>query len=599
MHRMRNRNMIVTCAVALAAACIVLAPLRGLAEPDYWHDETEAERDARMAWWREARFGMFIHWGLYAAAAGEWDGRQIPGIGEWIQRHANIPEAEYRKLLDEFNPVDYDPVEWVRIAKDAGMKYIVITAKHHDGFCLWDSDHTDYDITATPYGQDLLGPLAEACREAGITLGFYYSIIDWQHPHYGDASYATVHEPDMERYNAFMEAQLAELFERYGPLGVLWFDGEWEGAWTHEHGKALYQYVRSLQPSVLINNRVDKGRGGHGGMTHGDHFRGDFGTPEQQIPPQGLPGVDWETCQTMNDTWGFKKNDHNWKSSEVLIRQLVDIASKGGNFLLNVGPTAKGEIPAPSVERLADMGAWMRINGESIYDTTASRFPRLPWGRSTTRLERNGATLYLHVFDWPDDGELLVPGLHNRPRSARLLDGNVRLRARQTDDGVVIRLPATAPDPMASVIRLQVRGDLEITVPAIRQAEDGVLTLLAARANIHGPTLITENIDGIESLGYWTSVDAWADWPIRVHTPGTFTVHAVTAGLEATTLQWGLGDDLQSADLPATGSYGDFQTRELGTLTIEKSGEHTLTLRPAADQWEPVNLRSVTLTPVP
>jgi hypothetical protein len=275
--------------------------------------ESAAERDARMAWFREARFGMFIHWGVYAVPPGEWAGKKYGGGVEWIQSQAKIPVAEYTPLKDRFNPVKYDADAWVRLAKDAGMKYIVITSKHHDGFCLWDSAHTDWDIASTPYKNDLLKPLAEACRRHGLTLCFYHSIMDWHHPDYGDKAEwrgnAANPAPDMDKYTAYMKAQLKELLEGYGPLGVLWFDGEWEKSWTHERGKDLYDYVRSLQPSIIVNNRVDKGRRGMEGFTAGGEFRGDFGTPEQEIPATGLPGVDWESCMTMNDTWGFSAHD--------------------------------------------------------------------------------------------------------------------------------------------------------------------------------------------------------------------------------------------------------------------------------------------------
>jgi alpha-L-fucosidase len=247
-----------------------------------------------------------------------------------------------------------------------------------------------------------------------------------------------------------MKAQLRELIANYDPT-VLWFDGEWVEWWTEEDGQDLYKYVRSLKPEILINNRVGKGRKGMEGLSKTDReYAGDFGTPEQQIPASGLPGVDWESCMTMNDTWGFKSYDHNWKSPETLVRQLIDSASKGGNYLLNVGPTAEGEIPAPSVERLAAMGRWMKINGEAIYGTTASPFATpLPWGRAT----RKGDKLYLHVFNWPADGLLRVPSFGGIVNSASLAGGDRSgLTVTKTADGFTIKLPSQPPDPIASVI---------------------------------------------------------------------------------------------------------------------------------------------------
>ncbi|UCG47201.1 MAG: alpha-L-fucosidase [Phycisphaerales bacterium] len=422
-------------------------------------------KDERMAWWREARFGMFIHWGLYAIPAGEWNGKKIGGIGEWIMNNAHIPADEYEKLAARFNPVRFDADKWVRIAKNAAMKYIVITSKHHDGFCLWDSKVSDYDIMdAGPFKRDILKELSEACKKHGIRLCFYHSIMDWHHPdaqrpfypNYNDTSKSN---PRFGLYaENYMKPQLKELITQYGPLGVMWFDGEWIKDWTEPQGRDLYNYVRQLQPDIIINNRVGKGRKGMEGLSKSDQeYAGDFGTPEQQIPAKGLPGVDWESCMTMNDTWGYKSDDNNWKSSEDLIRKLADIASKGGNFLLNVGPTAEGLIPAPSVERLAAIGEWMKINGQSIHGTTASPLGRVPWGRCTAKPQK----LYLHVFEWPGNGKLVVPGLMNRVKRASLLAAGKNRRLPlvvQGPTGVIIGVPDKAPDPINSVILLEIDG---------------------------------------------------------------------------------------------------------------------------------------------
>jgi len=416
-------------------------------------------KDERMEWWRDARFGMFIHWGLYSVPAGTYKGERVKGIGEWIMNNGKVPVEEYERFAGQFNPIGFNANEWVRIAKNAGMKYIVITSKHHDGFCLWDSKVTTWDIMdATPFKRDILKELAAACKKQGVKLCFYHSIMDWHHPdaqapfypNYNDTNKSN---PNFARYvESYLKPQLAELVTNYGPIGVLWFDGEWIKDWTEPQGKALYEYVRGLQPKILINNRVGKGRKGMEGLSKSDEYAGDFGTPEQQVPATGLPGVDWETCMTMNDTWGFKSYDDNWKSTEQLIQTLVDVASKGGNFLLNVGPQPEGLIPQASVERLEGMGKWMAVNSESIHGTTASPFGRADWGRCTAK----GNKLYLHVFKWPADKQLQVPLTGKTVDKAYLLADKkqTRLTAAPEGEKVTISLPEQAPDAIDSVVVL-------------------------------------------------------------------------------------------------------------------------------------------------
>ena len=424
--------------------------------------ESKADRDHRIEWWRDARFGMFIHWGLYAIPAGQWKGRT--DHAEWIRETGQIPIEQYDKFVGQFNPVKFNADRWASIAKNAGCKYIVITSKHHDGFCLFDSKFTDYNVMHTPFKRDVLKELSEACRRQGIRMCWYHSIMDWHHPDYLPRrkwERRSAEGADFNRYVAHLKNQLRELTTNYGKIGVLWFDGEWENTWTHAHGADLYRYVRSLDPDILINNRVDKGRQGMAGLTKEGGFVGDFGTPEQEIPATGLGGLDWETCMTLNDHWGYNKNDTKWKSKEDLIRKLADIASKGGNFLLNVGPTAEGLIPDPSVDRLEAIGNWMKLNGESIYGTSASPFKKLDWGRCTQKPLAGGKTrLYLHVFHWPRGGRLLVPGLENNVVGAYLLADSVRgaLTTERHGRDLTVALPAKALDPIDTVVALEIDG---------------------------------------------------------------------------------------------------------------------------------------------
>ncbi len=453
-----------------------LLPAIALLGSPFAHAESPAERSARMHWFNDARFGLFIHWGVYSTAGGVWKGKPVDAGGaEWIQDQGKIPAAEYRtELQDKFNPVKYDPESWVLAAKNAGMKYIVITSKHHDGFCLWDSKLTDWDVASTPHKKDLLKPLADACRKHGIKFCVYHSILDWSHPDYGTkAPWRGNHanpNPDMDRYTAYMKGQLKELVDHYQP-GILWFDGEWEGAWTHERGVDLYAYLRELDPKLIINNRVDKGRKGMQGNTIDPKFKGDYGTPEQEIPATGFgEDVSWESCMTMNETWGFKSYDHSWKPLSALITNLIDIASKGGNYLLNAGPTGEGEIPQATLERLAEMGDWMKINGESIHGTTASLFPKVSWnGRSTTkRLPDGTVKIYLHVFQQPDGGKLQVGGLKERPQSVAILGSQSTPAVSGGEGGWIIELPAENQNPIATVVALTFKTPPTISVPGAK-----------------------------------------------------------------------------------------------------------------------------------
>lgn len=430
--------------------------------------ESLKQRNERMAWWREARFGLFIHWGVYSVPAGVYRGRPVDGIGEWIMNNAHIPCAEYRQYAKRFNPVRYDPDAWVRLAKEAGMKYIIITSKHHDGFALFDSKATEWDVVdATPYGKDLLKPLAEACARHGMRLGFYHSQAqDWNHAG-GSAiggHWDKAQDGDMDAYiRDIAVPQVREILSNYGPVSVIWWDTP-EGM-TKERADALLPLL-DLQPGIIQNNRLGGG------------YEGDTETPEQYVPATGFPGRDWETCMTMNDTWGYKKSDRNWKSAQTLVRQLVEAASKGGNYLLNVGPTSEGLIPEPSVERLKAIGRWTRVNGEAIYGTQASPFRSLEWGRCTQKPVPGGTRLYLHVFDWPADGKLAVPGLRNRPKTAFLLSDPDRsaLPVERIEDALVVTLPSAAPDTAASVLVLDIHGKPDVVEPPDLVSDFGSFT---------------------------------------------------------------------------------------------------------------------------
>lgn len=580
----------------LAAMLLCCTPLMAV-EPEL--QEAPVSQEDHMQWWREARFGMFIHWGVYAVPAGRWEG-QVGG-GEWIMEHRHIPVSRYEPLAEQFTASEYDPKEWARIAREAGMKYIVITSKHHDGFALWDSKLSDWDVMRTPQKKDLLAPLAKATRDEGLRFGLYHSIMDWHHPDYtprrqwNDTAKA---EPDFDRFREYLHGQVEEIITNYQP-DILWFDGEWEGTWTHEYGKELQDHVRKLKPDIIINNRVGKAREGMAGLDkEGLEKLGDFGTPEQEIPSTGLEGVDWESCMTMNGTWGYMVDDVNWKSSRTLIRNLIECASKGGNYLLNVGPTAEGKIPDASVQRLRQIGKWMNANGEAIYGTTAGPFKRLPWGRAT----RKGDVIYLHVFDWPADGMLHVP-IRNVVAKAWLLDDeeNPLVVTDAGERGAIVNVPRTMPNEDATVIAVQIEGEPEaLPMPSAAQNADGSIVLEAKEADLSGGMHL-EQIGGQTNLGYWTSRDGVVIWDVQVDRPGEFDVEIEFACEEASAgsriaISAGKGEPLAWL-VPSTGGWQTFQSAKLGRLQIEQGGLVQIRIE-AQEKPGPavMNIRRIALT---
>lgn len=419
--------------------------------------ESKQERDVRMQWWRDATFGMFIHWGSYAVPAGVYQGKEVKGIGEWIMHSAQIPIPEYEEFVRQFNPVNFNAKQWVAIAKNAGMKYIVITSKHHDGFCIWDSKVTDYDIMdASPYKRDILKELADACKEAGVKLCFYHSIMDWHQPDAEskkDYTHQHTPHPDFATYREmYLKPQLKELIQKYDPA-VLWFDGEWIPEWTEDQGRDLYNYLRNLKPDLVINNRVGKGRAGMQGMNKYKDAAGDFGTPEQEIL-EGTSDSDWESCMTMNDTWGFKKSDTKWKSSETLIHNLIDIAAKGGNYLLNVGPTAEGVIPAASVERLSEMGDWLKVNGEAIYSTHSTK--KYKENDASFTISKDGSIVYA-IITQPVSGELMLKTVEVKQGSKIYMLGLKNPLEYTVDESGNLRIkwPSQLPCKYAWTIRIE------------------------------------------------------------------------------------------------------------------------------------------------
>lgn len=571
---------------------ILLAALLSIfsASPPLPYDalDSKADHDRRLAWFREARFGMFIHWGLYSLAAGEWNGTAYDEPGEWIQTTAKVPPQEYEPLKARFNPTKFDARQWVSVAKNTGMKYVVITTKHHDGFGMWPSKQGTWNIGTGPFRRDPLRELAIECRRQGLRLCFYHSIMDWHHPDYlprrkWDPREAS--KADFERYVAYMKAQLRELLTQYGPISILWFDGEWEGTWTHERGMDIYKFVRSIQPNIIVNNRLNKTRSG---AVYKGKDGEDYGTPEQNIPANGVPGSDWESCMTMNGTWGYKKDDLNWKSSATLIRNLVDCASKGGNYLLNIGPTGQGEIPLASVRRLTDVGKWMAKNGESIYGTSASPFPQpQPWGKAT----RRAGKLFLHVLS-PEGDSILLRGFRSKFGAPYLLaNPGIKLAVTVEPTGVRIRLPKDGRDRADTVIVLPVSGPMLIdTIPLFH--------LQARDAKITGSAKYEVSKD---CIGYWDEAAASVMWSFTASKTADYDVayeYALDPRFGRSTVRFEWGKTVKELIPGPTRNWKDFVVRPVGRTTLH-AGE-TVKVRVSASNFQGpgvMNLRAIHFTP--
>lgn len=544
---------------------------------------TTAAEIAAIARWRAARFGLFIHWGLYAIPAGVWRGKRVPYIGEWLMYREKIPFATYSKFAARFHPRRFDAAKIVRLAREAGQRYLVITAKHHDGFAMYDSPSNPYNVVAaTPWRHDPMRDLARECKKQGVTLCFYYSQdLDWQHP---DGAWNTWDFPGKKNTDRYLKEkvypQLRELLTRYGPVGLIWFDTPLTISRTQS--AAIRRFVKKLQPSCLVSGRI-----GHG--------LGDYGIPrDNQMPPGRLAG-DWEVCATLNHTWGYKTHDHDWKPVDNLVRTLVESASKNANYLLNIGPKADGTVPAQSVARLRGIGRWLKANGASIYGTEPSPFAHeFPWGRMTVK----GRTLFLHFFSKPAR-HFELRGLRTRVRRATpLLAPRTALPVVQSVDEAtgmprlqldLARLRYQGP---VTVVALQL-ADAPAVVPGPIQEADGLVSLLTAEARTGSdrgePTL---QITPIGFTAQWTKTSDWLEWDATVLSPGKFTVelvtthqhlerwsHGHTARVEVAgqTLRHKITRDGE-LDYTQKGYFPRIITR-MGQVTVPESGRLTLRLR--------------------
>ncbi len=400
-----------------------------------------ADRQRRMKWWHEAKFGMFIHWGLYS----------LVGRHEWVMEMEGIPAQEYEQLAKRFNPKPNAARDWARLAKRAGQKYMVMTTKHHEGFCLFDTKTTEYCAPRQAAGRDLVKEYVEAARAEGLRVGFYYSLMDWHHP---DGARCAEDEAARKRFVEYIHTHLRELLTNYGKIDILWYDVSWPLDVKGWESERMNQMVFQLQPDIIVNNR--------------NKLPGDFSTPEQRIEAADV-GRAWEACMTMNDSWGYQRSDDAWKTPKQVVRNLITCAHDGGNYLINIGPKGDGSIPEESIRILSTVGQWMDKNGESLYGADRCQPNRCRFGS----FSRKGNTLYMHIHFWPGSTVALA-GLMTKVKSARLLATGQNVEFDQDPYRVTFKgLPAQAPDNPVSTLAIECESEPKQDNIFVRKRERG------------------------------------------------------------------------------------------------------------------------------
>ena len=562
-----------------------------------------------LKWFQDDKYAMFIHWGLYSQMAGVWKDQTYYGIGEWIMEMAKIPVEDYKAVAKDFNPDKFDAREFVKVAKDAGMKTIVITAKHHEGFAMFDSAVSDFTVTkATPSKRDLMKELSDACKAEGMRFGFYYSQNqDWTEPYGGNYKGERPEgytEKDFEIYfRKKVVPQVTELLTNYGAISIIWFDTP--GGMDKKFSSELVELVTKLQPECLVNSRVGGGYGDY--VSLGD----------MHIPPVRPDVGVWETVDTTNDSWAYAWYDQNWKSPKQICQRLVQVAARGGSYMLNVGPRGDGSVPEMAVETLASSGEWIKANGEAIYGTTASPFDQgFAWGDITTR----GNDLYLHVFEWPEKGVLRLADLGAKVTSATMLHDSSEVKFTQEDSIFEVDLGSQVGRniPMIAVVKLTLDGPAKVGNQATQVDGLTPATLLAEMSTLEGCDVNERR--WMEKFGEWKhdyyiekwkSEDAKASWDINVLEAGDYLVSIkYSCEDEAADSEWVLscGDEsitfvtLESGFDP-TKSFQPGPARQrsfevtLGVLNISKEGINQLQVTPRNILGKGIGLQSVTLKP--
>ncbi|NML21847.1 alpha-L-fucosidase [Pseudoflavitalea sp. G-6-1-2] len=569
---------------------------------EMWDNRSSGKEHSNIKWFKDAKFGMFIHWGLYSKLGGEWKGKKYYGSGEWLMSQAKIPVKEYEQVAAAFNPVDFDAEEWAQLAADAGMKYMVITAKHHEGFSMYDSKATNFDITdASAYHKDPMKPLSEAVRKRGLQFGFYYSQFqDWYEPNGGKNSWDF--NESKKNYQLYYQQkaipQIKELLTQYGPLGILWFDTP--GGMTKEQTQLFIDSLRLLQPGCLFSSRV-----GHG---LGDYK--DFG--DSELPPTPIKGA-WESLYTHNDSWGFIRHDLNFKTPEAIVQLLAHVASRGGNLLLNVGPDGTGKIPAYSIRYLKEAGKWLRTYGASIYGSTYGLIADQPWGVSTSAPGKQ----FLHVLHQPDNRKIFVPLQQNiRIKKIYLLKNKQPLQFTLRGTDLSIQLPASLPSSPDEVIVMEYDGKLpepSLKTPVTVSAHYPQNQLEVVRATLKGKPSM-KSLTYSHYYGDWKHTDCITDlkdstdeiaFPIRITNAADYKVILEYACDPASAKQEGIVYFNEQPVYFRTLKTGSFEKtaplmfikHNIGTVSA-KPGLATIKIKPLINGNELLKLKAVILEPV-
>ena len=578
-----------------------------------WWTESMKTHDSRIAWWRDAQFGCFIHWGVYSTSGGEWNGQPFRGYAEHLMRIKKIPRAEYvERVVSVFNPVNFDADQWAKLIKAAGMKYVIITAKHHDGFAMFPSAVTKYNIRdATPFKRDPMRELADACRRNGIRFGFYYShAIDWEHPNgpgndwdypnpggdkglHGGTQWFDVHPELFPRIQSYVNEkaipQILELIKNYRP-DIFWFDTP--SRLPLSENIRILKAVREADPNVVVNGRLARGRG----YSFGD-YKNTGDRAAEIVPTEG----DWETIPTTNESYGYHKHDASHKPVAHFIQLMAKAAARGGNVLMNIGPTGEGLIDARDETILRGIGAWLEINGSSIYGTERTPLPVQPWGESS----RKGNKIYLHVFDWPRDGKLIVGGLKNEIANVYLLaDPRKRpLRTRRFNDSdVTIRVPPTTADKADTVVVLEVQGDMNANPVRLLAGRNQPNVLRSFDGELHGTGLRFG--DGKAARAYvfeWRDPKEWIGWQVRANETAEYEIsvkYATGSKENVGSYAVSIGPHTLRKSIVPTANENESSTVILGRIKLAP-GKHDISVKPIEIKGgELMRLFHVTLTPV-